>query len=75
MCAQIRLLETLVRYWDPDQGMFDLHNEALDITTEDIYFIMGLSHRGVAMNLSDSDCGGDPLSVQDYVNTYCLPRS
>ena len=27
------------------------------------------------MNLSSSGCGGDPLSVQDYVNTYCVSRS
>ena len=31
---------------------------------------MGLSHRGVSINLSGSDRGGDPLSVQDYVNAY-----
>ena len=37
---------------------------------EDIYFITRLSHRGVLVNLGGTGCGGDPLSVQDYVNTY-----
>ena len=75
MCAQIKLIETLVRYCDPEQDFFDLHGEMLDITTEDIYFIMFLSHRGVPMNLIGSSRGHDPLSVQDYVNTYFLPGS
>ena len=25
------------------------------------------------MKLGGIGCGGDPLSVQDYVNTYCFP--
>ena len=37
MHAQPRLLESLVRYRNPNQGMFDLHDETLEITTEDIY--------------------------------------
>ena len=29
-----RLLQTLVRYWDPKQGVFDLQGEILEITVE-----------------------------------------
>ena len=54
-------------------GMFDLQEEALELTTEDIYFVTRLSHWGAPVNLGGTDRGGDPLSVQDYVNTYCLP--
>ena len=25
------------------------------------------------MNLGDIGHGGDPISIQDYVNTYCVP--
>ena len=38
MCAQVRLLETLVQLWDPKQDMFDLQGEQLEITTKDIYY-------------------------------------
>ena len=73
MRAQARLLETLVRYWDLDQGVFDLQGEVLEIAAKDIYFITSFSHRGVAIYLSGFIHGGDPLSVQDYMNTYYVP--
>ena len=43
MQANVRLLEFLINYWDHDLGMFDLQGESLDITSEDVYFIAGLS--------------------------------
>ena len=73
MQAQPRLLQTLVRHWDPEQGVFDLQDEILEITMEDIYFIIGLLRRGVAMILTNSGHGVGALSVQDYVNTYNVP--
>ena len=44
MRAHVWLLEALVHLWDHKLGMFDLQGETLELTTEDIYFIMGLSH-------------------------------
>ena len=73
MRSQVRLLETLVRLWDHELGMFDLQGETLDITAEDIYFVTGLFNRVESLNLGGTGRGGDLLSVQDYVNTYCLP--
>ena len=52
MRAHVRLLETLEHLWDHDLGVFDLQGETLELTIEDIYFIMGLSHRGCSENLS-----------------------
>ena len=62
-----------MRLWDLEQGMFDLQGETLELTVEDIYFVTGLSHRGSLVNLGGTRRSSDPLSVQDNVNTYCLP--
>ena len=43
MQANVRLLEFMINYWDHDLGMFNLQGETLEITTEDMYFITGLS--------------------------------
>ena len=43
MRAIVRLLEFLINYWDDDLGMFDLQGESLEINSEDVYFIAGLS--------------------------------
>ena len=51
MRAQVLLLETLVNLWDHDLGLFDLQGETLELMIEDIYFIMGLLHRGETVNM------------------------
>jgi hypothetical protein len=43
MRAQVRLLEMLVGYWDPDSESFILDGKPLRIKVEDIYFLTGLS--------------------------------
>ena len=43
MLLNVRLLEFLINYWDHDLGMFDLQGEFLEVTSEDVYFIFGLS--------------------------------
>ena len=70
MWANVRLLEHLISYWDHDLRTFDLQGEILEIALEDIYFITGLSHRGIPINVEGSGRGGVPMSVQDYVETY-----
>ena len=73
MRANVYLLEFLINYWDHDLGMFDLQGESLEITSEDVYFITGLSRRGAPMNLEGTNRGGDPLNVQNYIDIYCEP--
>ena len=75
MRANVRLLEFMINYWDHDLGMFDLQGETLEITSEDIYFIFGLSRRGASVNLEGTGRGGDPLSVQNYIDVYCTPST
>ena len=53
--------------------MFDLQCESLEITSEDIYFIVDLSRRGALVNLEGTGRGSDPLCVQNYIDIYCAP--
>ena len=73
MRANVHILEFLVHYWDHDLGMFNIQGETLELTVEDIYFITGLSQRGAPVNLEGTGRGGDPLSVQNYVDVFCRP--
>ena len=73
MRANVHLLEFMINYWDHDLGMFDLQGETLEITTEDMYFITGLSQRGALVNLDGTDKGDDPLSIQNYIDVFCTP--
>ena len=73
MRANVYLLEFLINYWDHDLGMFDLQGESLEITLEDVYFIVGLSRRRAPVNLEGTGRGSDPLSVQNYIDIYCEP--
>ena len=58
MRAQVRLLEHLVRMWDPDQQVFNVGAHTLTIDIEDIYLLTGLSRRGSYVSLTGSRRGG-----------------
>jgi hypothetical protein len=51
MRAQPRLLNVLVDYWHPNAEAFMIEGKSLTPTTEDIYFLTGLSRRGEPVNL------------------------
>ena len=44
----------------------------MELKIDDIYFIRGLSRRGTPIHLEGTGRSGDPLSMQDYVDTYYL---
>ena len=71
--ANVCILDFMVNYWDHVLGMFNLQGETLELTVEDIYFITGLSRWGPPVNLEGTGRGGDPLSVQNYVDIFCTP--
>jgi len=50
MHAQPRVLNALIDYWHPDAEAFMLEGQSLVPTTEDIYFLIGLSRRGEPIN-------------------------
>jgi hypothetical protein len=73
MRAQVRLLEFLVRMWDPDQQVFNVGAHTLSIDIEDIYFLTGLSRHGYYVSLTGSRGGG--LKMSEYYNQYCVPET
>ena len=63
MWANVCLLEHLIGYCDHNLGAFDLQGDILEVIVEDMYFITGLSHRGIPVYLEGTCMGGDPMSV------------
>ena len=55
MQANVSLLEHLINYWDHDLGAFDLQGEILEVSVEDMYFIVGLSRTDIPLNLDGID--------------------
>ena len=52
MKAHVRLLEYIIDMWDADQEHFVVGVHILPIEIEDIYFLTGLSMRGIPVVLS-----------------------
>jgi hypothetical protein len=73
MRAQVRLLEYLVRMWDPDQQVFNVGVHTLAIDIEDIYFLTRLSRCGYYVSLIGSR--GGRLKMSEYYNQYCVPKA
>jgi hypothetical protein len=69
MRAQPRLLNALVDYWHPDAEAFMIEGQSLTPTTEDIYFLTGLSRRGEPVNLCTFPPG--PFNIVDYIGMHC----
>jgi hypothetical protein len=70
MRAQVRLLEYLVRMWDPDQQVFHVGVHTLSLDIEEIYFLTGLSWRGHYVSLTSGRGGGFPMS--EYCRLHCV---
>jgi hypothetical protein len=71
MRAQVRLLEMLVGYWDPDSERFILDGQPLRIEVEDIYFLTGLSRRGEVVNLKSRGAGSG-MKIEEYIDAHCV---
>jgi hypothetical protein len=69
MQAQPRLLNALVDYWHPDVEAFMLEGQSLVPTTEDIYFLTGLSRRGEPVNFKTFPAG--PLNISKLIALHC----
>jgi hypothetical protein len=57
MRAQVRLLQMLINYWDPETKAFNIYGKPLSIEGDDIYFIMGLSYWGKVVSLKARGLG------------------
>lgn len=69
MRVQPRLPNALVDYWHSDGEAFIIKGQSLTPTTEDIYFLIGLSRRGEPINLQTFPPG--PFIIEDYIRMYC----
>jgi hypothetical protein len=69
MRAQPRLLNALIDYWHPDAEAFMLEGQSLTPTTEDIYFLTGLSRRGDPVNLRTFPPG--PHNIEELIGLHC----
>jgi hypothetical protein len=72
MHTQPRLLNTLIDYWHPDTEAFMLEGQSLVPTTEDIYFLTGLSRRGEPVNFQTFPAGMSKVS--ELIAEYCEAR-
>jgi hypothetical protein len=70
MRAQVRLLEMLVGYWDPDNESFILDGQPLRIEVKDIYFLSGISRRGEVLDLKSHGVGSG-MKVEEYIEAHC----
>lgn len=62
MHAQPRLPNALVDYWNLDAEAFMIEGKSLVPTTEDIYFLTGLSRRGKPVNFQTFPAGPSKVS-------------
>jgi hypothetical protein len=69
MRAQVRLLEMLVDYWDPDSENFNLDGKPLRIEVEDIYFLIGLSRWGEVVSLKSWGAGSG-MKIEEYIDAH-----
>jgi hypothetical protein len=69
MHVQPRLLNAFIDYWHHDAEEFMLEGQSLVPTTEDIYFLTGLSRRGEPINFQTFPAG--PSKVSELIAEYC----
>jgi hypothetical protein len=74
MQAQPAMLHTLVNMWDSERQHFIVQDHILTLEMEDMYFLLGLSHRVATVVLVGGKRGGIDR-VDDYVVHYCHPRT
>jgi hypothetical protein len=71
MRAQVRLLQLLVNFWDPETEVFNLDGKPLRFEVDDIYFITRLSCRGEVVNIKAYEAGGG-MTMEEYIATHCV---
>jgi hypothetical protein len=71
MRTQVRFLEFLVDYWDPNSESFNFDGKPLRIEVEDIYFLTGLLCRGEVVNLK-SRGDGSGRKIKEYIDSHCV---
>ena len=71
MVSHERLLEHILRMWNPEQQYFEVGAHILIVEVEDIYFLTGLSRRGAPISTIGSR-GGD-ITTRELIDWHCVP--
>ena len=71
MVSHERLLEHILRMWNPEQQYFEVGAHILIVEVEDIYFLTGLSRWGTPISLTGS-CGRD-ITTRELIDRHCTP--
>jgi hypothetical protein len=69
MRGKPRLLNALIDYWHLDAEALMLEGKSLVPTTEDIYFLTGLSRRGEPVNFRTFPAG--PNKISELIAEHC----
>jgi hypothetical protein len=69
--AQVRLLQMLMDYWDPNSESFNLDGKTLMSEVEDIYILTGLSHRGEVVNLKSWGASSG-MKIEEYIDSHYI---
>jgi hypothetical protein len=72
--AQVRLLQTMINYWDPETEAFNIDGKPLRIEVDDVYFITGFSRQGDMVNIKAQGTRGG-RTMEDYIATYCIANT
>ena len=59
--AQPELLQYLISIWDENEQVFKLRDQVLELEVSDVYFITGLSRRGLVPILIGSRSSGEKM--------------
>ena len=73
MVSHERLLEHILRMWNPEQQYFEVGAHILTMEVEDIYFLTGLSRRGVPISLTGSR--GRDITTRDLIDRHGVPST
>jgi hypothetical protein len=71
MKKEILLLEYMIELWNVAEKGFQMGTQLLTIELEDVYFIIGLSKRGVPIDLSGQRALLAPMD--EYLENHCVP--
>ena len=69
----MRLLEYILRMWNPKQHYFEVGTHVLTVEVEEIYFLIDLSRRGAPISLNDPR--GGEITTQGLIDRYYFPRT
>ena len=71
MVSHERLLEHILRMWNPEQQYFEVGAHILIVEVDDIYFLTSISIWGAPISLTSS-YGGD-ITTRELIDRHCVP--